>query len=437
MPGSRSRGPSSTCSGQPATSRSISAPTTTDPVDYPDVIAPAARAVAAGDCDLGIVLGGSGTGRADRGQQDPGHPLRRGGRPGHRAPGPRAQRRQRARDGRPHHRQRGRARPASGPSSRRASWVAGTHGGWTRSAPWNVATPPMRRSPAARVTATRVRRAGACRSSSWAPRRSPQRPSHRPRLRQHVAVVDPCSVLSRRARTDRFRGTGGPDPGRVGASRSASPDELTRARGLLALDVDRPSEPVMRQARPDDGVRRRHAWARPTSRPPRPRLGPPRSRAAWQDPGPQQRPVHVPPGVCRSPAVAASTSPTSTTRRSPGRGRSSSPSTAGRAPQRHGGARRERSRPRAPWSSTSTIAACGRPTPRASRSRSRMSPVRVRYARQYARRYGGDRRPRRARWPLDGRLRGRHGRPGRQHVPESAAAAGRPWACGRRCPMGS
>ena len=33
-----------------------------EPVDYPDVIAPAARAVAAGDCELGIVLGGSGTG---------------------------------------------------------------------------------------------------------------------------------------------------------------------------------------------------------------------------------------------------------------------------------------------------------------------------------------------------------------------------------------
>jgi ribose 5-phosphate isomerase B len=33
-----------------------------EPVDYPDVIAPAARAVAAGDSDLGIVLGGSGTG---------------------------------------------------------------------------------------------------------------------------------------------------------------------------------------------------------------------------------------------------------------------------------------------------------------------------------------------------------------------------------------
>src|SRR5688572_31841826 len=32
------------------------------PVDYPDVIAPAARAVANGDCQLGIVLGGSGTG---------------------------------------------------------------------------------------------------------------------------------------------------------------------------------------------------------------------------------------------------------------------------------------------------------------------------------------------------------------------------------------
>jgi ribose 5-phosphate isomerase B len=31
-------------------------------VDYPDVIAPAARAVAAGDCERGIVLGGSGTG---------------------------------------------------------------------------------------------------------------------------------------------------------------------------------------------------------------------------------------------------------------------------------------------------------------------------------------------------------------------------------------
>lgn len=33
-------------------------------VDYPDVIAPAARAVAARSCDRGIVLGGSGTGEA-------------------------------------------------------------------------------------------------------------------------------------------------------------------------------------------------------------------------------------------------------------------------------------------------------------------------------------------------------------------------------------
>jgi ribose 5-phosphate isomerase B len=32
------------------------------PVDYPDVIAPAARAVASGDCRFAIVLGGSGTG---------------------------------------------------------------------------------------------------------------------------------------------------------------------------------------------------------------------------------------------------------------------------------------------------------------------------------------------------------------------------------------
>jgi ribose 5-phosphate isomerase B len=36
----------------------------TDPVDYPDVIAPVARAVAHGDFELGIVLGGSGTGEA-------------------------------------------------------------------------------------------------------------------------------------------------------------------------------------------------------------------------------------------------------------------------------------------------------------------------------------------------------------------------------------
>jgi ribose 5-phosphate isomerase B len=36
----------------------------TTPVDYPDFVAPAARAVAAGDCDRAIVLGGSGTGEA-------------------------------------------------------------------------------------------------------------------------------------------------------------------------------------------------------------------------------------------------------------------------------------------------------------------------------------------------------------------------------------
>ena len=34
------------------------------PVDYPDFIRPAAESVAAGRCDLGIVLGGSGNGEA-------------------------------------------------------------------------------------------------------------------------------------------------------------------------------------------------------------------------------------------------------------------------------------------------------------------------------------------------------------------------------------
>jgi ribose 5-phosphate isomerase B len=36
----------------------------TAPVDYPDFVAPAARAVAGGDCAFGIVFGGSGTGEA-------------------------------------------------------------------------------------------------------------------------------------------------------------------------------------------------------------------------------------------------------------------------------------------------------------------------------------------------------------------------------------
>ena len=35
-----------------------------DPVDYPDFIAPVARAVARGEFELGVVLGGSGTGEA-------------------------------------------------------------------------------------------------------------------------------------------------------------------------------------------------------------------------------------------------------------------------------------------------------------------------------------------------------------------------------------
>ncbi len=36
----------------------------TDSVDYPDFVAPVARAVSRGDYELGIVLGGSGTGEA-------------------------------------------------------------------------------------------------------------------------------------------------------------------------------------------------------------------------------------------------------------------------------------------------------------------------------------------------------------------------------------
>ena len=36
----------------------------TDPVDYPDFVHPAAAALASGDCERGIVLGGSGNGEA-------------------------------------------------------------------------------------------------------------------------------------------------------------------------------------------------------------------------------------------------------------------------------------------------------------------------------------------------------------------------------------
>ncbi|MPZ18847.1 MAG: ribose 5-phosphate isomerase B [Luteitalea sp.] len=35
-----------------------------EPVDYPDVVFPAARAVAQGECERGIVIGGSGNGEA-------------------------------------------------------------------------------------------------------------------------------------------------------------------------------------------------------------------------------------------------------------------------------------------------------------------------------------------------------------------------------------
>jgi ribose 5-phosphate isomerase B len=36
----------------------------TDPVDYPDFVAPVARTVSRGDYEMGIVIGGSGTGEA-------------------------------------------------------------------------------------------------------------------------------------------------------------------------------------------------------------------------------------------------------------------------------------------------------------------------------------------------------------------------------------
>lgn len=35
-----------------------------EPVDYPDVIRPAAESVAAGECDAGVIFGGSGNGEA-------------------------------------------------------------------------------------------------------------------------------------------------------------------------------------------------------------------------------------------------------------------------------------------------------------------------------------------------------------------------------------
>lgn len=39
-------------------------PLTNEPIDYPDVIRPAAQQVASGACDVGVILGGSGNGEA-------------------------------------------------------------------------------------------------------------------------------------------------------------------------------------------------------------------------------------------------------------------------------------------------------------------------------------------------------------------------------------
>ena len=46
--------------------------TSTDSVDYPDFIHPAAAAVASGQCERGIVLGGSGNGEAMAANRHPG-----------------------------------------------------------------------------------------------------------------------------------------------------------------------------------------------------------------------------------------------------------------------------------------------------------------------------------------------------------------------------
>src|SRR2546426_6012429 len=43
-----------------------------DPVDYPDFVAPAAEAVSRGECEQGIVLGGSGHGEAMGGNKNSG-----------------------------------------------------------------------------------------------------------------------------------------------------------------------------------------------------------------------------------------------------------------------------------------------------------------------------------------------------------------------------
>ena len=45
--------------------------TSEEPVDYPKFIRAAAEAVARGECDRGIVLGGSGNGEAMAGARDP------------------------------------------------------------------------------------------------------------------------------------------------------------------------------------------------------------------------------------------------------------------------------------------------------------------------------------------------------------------------------
>ena len=85
-----------------ATRSSTSGSNTPDRVDYPDYVAPAARAVASGDCRFGFVFGGSGTGEQIVANKIEGIRCCQATEPVTAAPVATAQRRQHALDGRAH-----------------------------------------------------------------------------------------------------------------------------------------------------------------------------------------------------------------------------------------------------------------------------------------------------------------------------------------------
>ena len=122
----------------------------TESVDYPPICAAVARTVVARRRRPGHRARRVGPGRADRRQQGPGRPGRAVQRPLHRPHEPRAQRRQRAVDGRPHrrrgsgrrdpralarHRLRGRPPPAPGRPDRRHRGRRGRDRGVVRDRP--------------------------------------------------------------------------------------------------------------------------------------------------------------------------------------------------------------------------------------------------------------------------------------------------------------